>query len=190
MAIASGGIRGARVSFKKDSIRDCSNAGDGGGVVGEVWWYPHYGAPLTAALLILATQSMRYLRQWKWDGREPGRFLVSAMPAAVLVLMIATEARAIVTHQTVDQLQGKNMLKGSAEQHLLEMRSGRHVIFVRYTSPGPHLEWVYNPADIDAAPVIWAHDLGEAENERLRRYYAGRSFWLFEPDESMRMLPY
>jgi len=156
----------------------------------EVWWYPHYGAPLTAALLILATQSMRYLRQWKWAGREPGRFLVSAMPAAVLVLMIATEARAIVTRQTVDQLQGKNMLKGSAEQHLLEMRSGRHVIFVRYTSPGPHLEWVYNTADIDAAPVIWAHDLGEAENERLRRYYAGRSFWLFEPDESMRMLPY
>jgi hypothetical protein len=133
---------------------------------------------------------MRYLRQWKWDGREPGRFLVSAMPAAVLVLMIATEARAILTHQTMDQLQGKNMSKGSAEQHLLEMRSGRHVIFVRNTGPSPHLEWVYNPADIDAAPVIWAHDLGEAENERLRQYYTGRSFWLFEPDESMRMLPY
>ncbi len=82
------------------------------------------------------------------------------------------------------------MFKGSAEQHLLDMRSGPHVIFVRYTSPGPHLEWVYNRADTDGAPVIWAHDLGEAENERLRRYYAGRSFWLFEPDESMRMLPY
>jgi len=156
----------------------------------EVWWYPHYGAPLTAALLILVTQSMRYLRHWKWNEREPGRFLVSAMPAAVLVLMIATEARAIATHQTMDQLQGKNMLKGSAEQHLLEMRPGRHVIFVRYTGPSPHLEWVYNPADIDSAPVIWAHDLGEAENERLRRYYAGRSFWLFEPDGSMKMLPY
>ena len=33
--------------------------------VTEVWWYPHYGAPFTAALLILAAQSMRYLRQWK-----------------------------------------------------------------------------------------------------------------------------
>jgi hypothetical protein len=32
--------------------------------------------------------------------------------------------------------------------------------------------------------------LGEAENKRLRRYYAGRSFWLFEPEESMSMLPY
>ena len=33
--------------------------------VTEVWWYPHYGAPFMAALLILAAQSMRYLRQWK-----------------------------------------------------------------------------------------------------------------------------
>ena len=82
------------------------------------------------------------------------------------------------------------MLKESVEQHLPEMRPGRHVIFVRYTGPSPHLEWVYNPADIDAAPVIWAHDLGKAENERLRQYYAGRSFWLFEPEKSMSMLPY
>ena len=133
---------------------------------------------------------MRYLRQWKWNGREPGRFLVSAMPAAVLVLMIATEARAIATHQTGIRLQEKNMFKGSAEQHLLRCELGGTCTLFVIPAPSPHLEWVYNPADIDAAPVIWAHDLGEAENERLRRYYAGRSFWLFEPDESMKMLPY
>ena len=28
----------------------------------EVWWYPHYGAPFAAALLILVAQSMRYLQ--------------------------------------------------------------------------------------------------------------------------------
>src|SRR5206468_2024222 len=33
----------------------------------EVWWYPHYGAPFAAALLILAAQSMRSLRQWKYQ---------------------------------------------------------------------------------------------------------------------------
>ena len=68
------------------------------------------------------------------------------------------------------------MLKGSAEQHLLEMRSRRQPVLVRYTGPSPHLEWVYDPADIDAAPVIWVHDLGEAENERLRRYYPDDPF--------------
>src|SRR4030095_16580064 len=36
----------------------------------EVWWYPHYGAPFLAAMLILVAQTMRYLKQWKYHGRE------------------------------------------------------------------------------------------------------------------------
>ncbi len=80
--------------------------------VTEVWWYPHYAAPFTAALLILAAQSMRYLRQWKYDGREVGRFLVSAMPVAVLLVMVASEAEAIATHRTADQIQARSRAKG------------------------------------------------------------------------------
>jgi hypothetical protein len=160
----------------------------------EVWWYPHYAAPFTAALLILVAQSMRYLRQWKYGGREPGRFLVNAMPVAVLLVMVASEAQAIATHRTADQEQAKNAQvaqRERIEKQLLKKRSGQHVIFVRYAGlPSPHDEWIYNPADIDAAPVIWAQDLGHIENERLRRYYAGRSFWLFKPAESMNLSPY
>ena len=160
----------------------------------EVWWYPHYAAPFTAALLILATQSMRYLRQWKYDGRETGRFLVNAMPVAVLLVMVASEAQAIATHRTADQVRAQNAQiaeKQSLEQELLKKRPGQQVIFVRYAAlHSPHEEWIYNPADIDAAPVIWARDMGQIENERLRRYYAGRSFWLFKPTESMSLSPY
>jgi hypothetical protein len=157
----------------------------------EVWWYPHYAAPFTAALLILAAQSMRYLWQWKYDGRQVGRFLVRAMLVAVLVVMIASQAWAVATHRTADQVQMANAQKKNAEDQLLEARPGYHVIFVRYAgSSSPHAEWVYNRADIDASPVIWANDMGQIENERLRRYYAGRSFWLFKPDESMKVSPY
>jgi hypothetical protein len=157
-------------------------------------FYPHYAAPFTAALLILAAQSMRYLRQWNYGGREPGRFLVNAMPVAVLLVMVASEAQAIATHRTADQEQAKNAQvaqKERIEKQLLKKRSGQHVIFVRYAAlPSPHEEWIYNPADIDAAPVIWAQDLGHIENERLRHYYAGRSFWLFKPAESMNLSSY
>ena len=126
-----------------------------------MWWYAHYAAPFTAALLILAAQSMRYLRQWKYHGREVGRFLVSAMPVAVLVVTVASEAQGIATHRTADQLQAKNAPKESVQQELLQKQPGHHVIFVRYTGlPSPHLEWIYNPADIDGAPVIWALDMG------------------------------
>jgi hypothetical protein len=169
------------------------------GVIGaasliEVWWYPHYGAPFLAALLILVAQSMRYLRQWEYHGREAGRFLVSAMPVVVLMVMIASEAEAIANHRTADQIQARNAQiaqKGSIQQELLKKRPGHHVIFVSYTGlPSPHEEWIYNPANIDTAPVIWALDLGQTENEKLRRYYAGRSFWLFKPTESMNLIAY
>jgi hypothetical protein len=60
---------------------------------------------------------------------------------------------------------------------------GKLLIFVRYW-PG-HVfqdEWVYNAADIDAARVVWARDLGEPEDEKLRRYYPDRTVLLLEPD--------
>jgi hypothetical protein len=160
----------------------------------EVWWYPHYGAPFLAVFLILVAQSMRYLRHWKYHGRGVGRFLVNAMPIAVFVVMIASEAEAIVKRRTTDQTQAANAQiaqKGSIEQELLKKQSGQHLILVSYAGlPSPHEEWIYNPAHIDAAPVIWALDLGPTENARLRRYYPGRSFWRFKPAESMNLSPY
>jgi hypothetical protein len=56
------------------------------------------------------------------------------------------------------------------------------VIFVRYTgTQSPHEEWIYNLADIDAQPVIWAQDMG-GENGKFVAYYPGRSFRMFRPD--------
>ena len=40
----------------------------------EVWWYPHYGAPFAAALLILAAQSMRYLQAMEVRRARGGPF--------------------------------------------------------------------------------------------------------------------
>jgi hypothetical protein len=160
----------------------------------EVWWYPHYGAPFLAALLILVVQSMRYLRQWRYNGRDVGRFLVSAVPVAAFLVMIVSEAEAIATQRTADQIQARNTQitqKETIEQELLKKQPGQHVIFVSYAGlPSPHEEWIYNKADIDAAPVIWALDLGQTENEKLRRYYPERFFWRFKPAESLSVRPY
>jgi hypothetical protein len=160
----------------------------------EVWWYPHYGAAFLTALLILVAQSMRYLRQWKYHGRHVGRFLVKAMPVAIFAVVFASEAEAVVTGQTTDQTQAANAQiaqKENIEQELLKKQPGQHVIFVSYAGlPSPHEEWIYNGANIDTAPVIWALDLGQKENEKLRRYYAGRSFWRFKPADSMSLKPY
>ena len=60
---------------------------------------------------------------------------------------------------------------------------GKQLVFVRYWPR--HIfqeEWVYNAAEIDGARVVWARDLGAAEDEKLRRYYPDRTVWLLEPD--------
>jgi hypothetical protein len=70
-----------------------------------------------------------------------------------------------------------------AVQEQLTRVPGKHLVFVRYWPQ--HIfqqEWVYNAADIDDARVVWARDLGAAEDEKLRRYYPDRTVWLLEPD--------
>jgi hypothetical protein len=70
-----------------------------------------------------------------------------------------------------------------AVQQQLERAPGKHLVFVRYWPQ--HIfqqEWVYNAADIDGARIVWARDLGAAEDEKLRHYYPDRTVWLLEPD--------
>jgi hypothetical protein len=59
------------------------------------------------------------------------------------------------------------------------------LIIVRYgPAHGSHIEWVYNRADIDAAKVVWARDMGEEQNQELLRHFSNRQVWLLCPDES------
>lgn len=65
----------------------------------------------------------------------------------------------------------------------LEQKPGGQLVIVRYSAEHQPLdEWVYNAADIDRSKVIWARDMGAAENEELIRYYRDRTVWLVQPD--------
>lgn len=73
--------------------------------------------------------------------------------------------------------------QGRAAIHAqLAATPGKHLVFVRYQPNHTFQEWVYNAADIGSSPIVWAHDLGTAENEDLRRYYPDRDAWLLQPD--------
>jgi hypothetical protein len=58
----------------------------------------------------------------------------------------------------------------------LEHRPGAHLLLVRHP-PGWGADWTYNPADVDAAKVVWANDLGDEANAELLRYYPDRPVW-------------
>ncbi len=66
----------------------------------------------------------------------------------------------------------------------LKRLGSKHLVVVRY-SPGHPFdqEWVYNEADIDDAPIVWAREMdAPAENRKLLAYFHDRKAWLFEAD--------
>jgi len=74
----------------------------------------------------------------------------------------------------------------------LETMGGKHLVLVRYIlDHHPGDEWVYNRAEIDAAKVVWARDMGDTKNAELIRYFPQRRVWLAEPDLAPpRLSPY
>jgi hypothetical protein len=68
----------------------------------------------------------------------------------------------------------------------------RHLVLVRYSPEHDfHVEYVFNCADIDHSPIVWARDMGDAKNRDLIAYYPDRRVWLLEPDSpSMTITPY
>jgi hypothetical protein len=69
---------------------------------------------------------------------------------------------------------------------------GRQLVIVAY-GPGHNLdhEWVYNAADIDAAKVAWARDVGDSGNQELLNYFKDRQVWRVNADASPPQLePY
>jgi len=67
------------------------------------------------------------------------------------------------------------------------------LVIVRYTlNQNPHMEWVYNGADLEHAKVIWAREIPGVDIRPLLDYYRDRNVWLLEPDKAppLEFAPY
>jgi hypothetical protein len=149
----------------------------------QIVYYPHYAAPATAAILIVLVQSFRHLRLYRFAGKPVGRFLSRAIPSVACLVLLGSEGARLWRQEKIEQSQPVNARRDKLEAALRERSSRRNVIIVRYSgNQNPHEEWVYNRADIDAAEVVWAHDMGAQENRKLLEYFKDRSIWLFDPD--------
>jgi hypothetical protein len=153
---------------------------------------------MTAAIYALVLQAMRYLRQSRWRGKAAGLGLVRAIPA-ICVLMFLLRAAAPQLHiptpvewkHSWDSEHFQNLDRARAAARL-ERLPGEQLVIVRYNQyHNSENEWVYNRADIDAAKLVWARDMGNSENSELIRYFPHRRVWLAEPDLAPpRLSPY
>jgi hypothetical protein len=146
------------------------------------FYAPHYSAPVAAAIMAIVLQGMRHLRTSQFDGRPTGLFLVRALIVVSLV-MVPIEVHVLRVPPTSGSWQSVGGTRRSMLAHLSSL-PGHQLVLVRYhVDHDPFFEWVYNDADIDNSKVVWARDMGPAENDELLRYYSDRRAWLLEVDE-------
>ena len=146
----------------------------------------HYLAAATCLFVLAAVAGLEQMSRWNSEAARILAFLCVAHFAFWYTLHIFDDrefSQTLRQYETWDALNHANPERRIEVNRQIAKIPGKVLIFVRYSPQ--HIfqdEWVYNAADIDAARVVWARDLGEEEDRKLRDYYPDRSVWLLEPD--------
>jgi hypothetical protein len=158
------------------------------GLAVQTWNLPHYFSPAVGALYIVLIQCMRRLWQWRHGTNIPGPAWVRAIPVLACA-MILLRVLAAALHVPIEPAWPRGNLERAAILRKLQDLPGQQLVIMHY---GPHfdptLDWVYNQADIDAAKVIWARDMGKHDNRELLDYFKGRRVWQVSADVSSARL--
>jgi len=146
------------------------------GTQGAMW--SHYAAPAVGLALLLVMRAIRRTGVWRPGGVRLGRALARAGWLFMAVSLTWGSWHVIRTMPRSGWPYARAAIEAS-----LSRSGAKHLVMVRYTPRYPlGWEWIYNAADIDAAPVVWAADMDAASNGRLFDYYKDRRIWLLEPD--------
>jgi hypothetical protein len=168
----------------------------------EVFGFAHYTAPAACLLYAVIVQAYRLLSFWRPGGWLVGRrltavWLSGCVLAPCLGLIPAPGQRESGSADApsfaclgecfrpwLSQRKTPEWAAARAEfERQRRQDGGRHLVVVRYGEGHSfHEEWVYNEADIDAAPVVWAREMGADGRDRLLAYFKGRTVWLLEED--------
>ena len=145
------------------------------------FFFAHYAAPLCGLMILMIVSGLRYLRVLRFHARPVGAVLFAGVIASIALSDAATAIGG--TLQPV-YISATYTARGQALRQL-EAMGGKHLVLVRY-SPEHKFDFgvVFNDADIDRSPVVWAHQVDSRTDQALARYYHDRSVWLFNPDET------
>jgi hypothetical protein len=161
------------------------------GMAIEIFLLPHYLAPFTSVFYALGLQAMRHLRVWSPGERPVGLGMVRLIVALSLALAIlrvwAGPLHIALSDWPTSAWYGSDDLGAprARVQKELEQLPEKQLAIVRYSPEhDSRREWVYNSADIDGSKIIWARDMGDADNRELRSHYANRKIWLVQPDKT------
>lgn len=148
----------------------------------------HYLAAVVCLFVLMSVRGLQTLTRLR-RGREAARVLIFFCIAQFVFwyaphLLEGTGFPIeIVRFDMWNSINHRNPERRIEVDRQLAAIPGKLLIFVRYWPRHPFQEeWVYNGADIDTQRIVWAHDLGDEENQKLRAYYPDRKAILLEPD--------
>ena len=139
------------------------------------WCYPHYFAASLGGFVAMWLMTLRWLRSVTLLGRPVGLSLARLLPAllvAVTVFSVCQYSSRIVSDVDIGA-----RLRHNIESQLRGL-GGKHIVIVHYLSDSNiDAEFVYNAADIDSSPIVWARDMGRDKNSEIYTYYKDRRKW-------------
>jgi len=144
---------------------------------------PHYLAPATAVIVAIVIECCRHFHA----KRIPMVPMLAATMALVLGLRIGAQNLGLPYTQDLNYQSWCCKVQGNMNKQritrALERIPGEHLVFVRTkTDPFNLLQWIYNAANIDAARIVWARDLGPERDAQLAAYFHGRQVWMVDPN--------
>ena len=153
----------------------------------QTWTLPHYFSPAAGALYILLTQGLRHM----YARRGILKDIALAIPILACA-MIVIRVTAAATHTQIEPAWPRGNLERAAILRQLRAMPDEQLVIVRYRPDHDvNREWVWNRASIDSAKVIWARDMGDAQNHELLEYFNTRHAWQLDADDpSPKLQPY
>ncbi len=151
------------------------------------WFFPHYVAPAYGLYWLAAVIGMHTMFMWRPQGETsvPLRFYARMIPlcAGILVVFNAwsigsgrSQPKAGGDYSPAWHYTGPGNTARASFIAKLERLGGKHLVLVNYGQDYDALiDWVYNNANIDKSPIVFAHSLGDLRDRRLLQYYKDRN---------------
>ena len=145
---------------------------------------PHYVAAFAGVLYLRMLHSLTRLVSWHPWGKPVGQAL-SVLLVSLMVGDFCVKAFEIIRSTSYESPRHSVI---QALQH----QPGQHLVLLRYAPDhSVNFEWVYNRADIDASPIVWAREMGPEQDRPFLEYFRNRKVWLLEPDQTPpKLSPY
>lgn len=150
--------------------------------------WPHYISPVAVVLVYMIAEGVRLLKQSKWQFAK----LQTAVLYTTLSYILINPVLGISAHIR-QSVQSFTRVKYQIEENLIQ-KGGKHLVLVGFNDEYPlNKEWVYNGADLEDAPVLWARERYPTElNKEIIQYYHNRKIWHVIPSEiiNIELQPY